>query len=80
MTYFDVIAQILSEASEKPLDEARKVLVDAIEAVGTPGRFYEALSDDEARRLLHGLRSELPGIRRWLAEGRLMEFLQRLRN
>ena len=72
MTNFDIFAQIISEASGKPIEDV-KLMTDAIlELAGSPGEMYEAVPNDKAQELLAKLRMELPGIRAWLIKGGLM--------
>lgn len=72
MTNFDIFAQIISEASAKPIEEV-KLMTDAIlKLVGSPAEMYETVSDDKAQEMLAALRTDLPGIRAWLVTGGLM--------
>ncbi|MGD0584325.1 MAG: hypothetical protein ABSA86_00920 [Oryzomonas sp.] len=72
MTNFDIFAQIISEASGKPIEEV-KLMTDAIlKLVGSPGEMYEVVPNDKAQELLATLRTDLPGIRAWLITGGLI--------
>lgn len=72
MTNFDIFAQIISEASGRPLEEI-KLMSDVIfKMAGSPKKIYEEVTDDKAQELLTKLRGELPGVRRWLIEGGLL--------
>lgn len=69
MKNFDVFAQIICEASGKPLEEV-KLMTDAIlELAGSSEEIYKDIPDTEAQTLLAKLRIELPGIQAWLAKG-----------
>ena len=72
MTNFDIFAQIISEAIDKPLEEVRLMTDVILHMAGSSGRMYENVPDEKAKKLLAKLRTELPGIRRWLIEGGLM--------
>ena len=72
MTNFDIFAQIISEASGKPLEEVKLMTDVILEMAGSSGKMYEVVPDDRAHELLAKLRTELPGVRRWLVEGGIM--------
>ena len=72
MTNFDVFAQIISEASGKPLEEVKSMTDVILKMAGSSGKMYETIPDEKAQEMLTKLRSELPGVRRWLVEGGLM--------
>lgn len=72
MTNFDIFAQIISEASGKPLEEVRQMADVILKLAGSSGKIHEVVSDSEAEKLLTQLRGELPGIRNWLIQGGLM--------
>lgn len=73
MTRFDIFAQIISEASGKPLEQIRQLSEIIFKITGAPSdKLHHGLPDNEANELLAKLRMELPGVRRWLIEGRLM--------
>ena len=72
MTNFDVFAQIISEASGKPLEEVKSMTDVILKMAGSTGKMYETIPDDKAQELLTKLRTELPGIRQWLIAGGLM--------
>ncbi|MBU1233300.1 MAG: hypothetical protein KKD01_01240 [Proteobacteria bacterium] len=72
MTNRDVIVTILSEASGKPVDEVRSISDAIFSQIPSKTKIDDELSDDAATALLSSLRSELPGVRRWLVEGGLM--------
>jgi hypothetical protein len=69
MTNADVFIQILSEASGRPPDQVQDMLDNFLRFTGASHRFDQELSDAQAEELLIQLRRELPGIRRWLAQG-----------
>jgi hypothetical protein len=71
MKYRDVFIQILSEASGRPVDQGEDMLDSLLPFLGSKHRFDDEISDQDGERLLTELRAELPGIRRWLAEGAL---------
>jgi hypothetical protein len=72
MTNFDIFAQIISEASGKPLEEVKQMTDVIFKMAGSSGNMYEKVPDDKAQELLTKLRTELPGVQRWLVEGGLM--------
>lgn len=69
MTNADVLMQVLSEATGKPLPFVRDVLAQCREHLPPALTLDEALPDEVARQLIHNLRGELPEIRSWLATG-----------
>lgn len=72
MTNFDIFAQIICEASGKPIEDV-KLMTDAIlKLAGSPGEMYEVVPDVKAEEMLATLRTDLPGIRAWLIAGGLM--------
>jgi hypothetical protein len=72
MTNFDIFAQIISEASGKPIEEVKLMTDVILKMAGSSGKMYEAVPDNKAQELLSKLRNELSGVRRWLIEGGLM--------
>lgn len=72
MTNFDIFAQILSEASGRPIEEVKLKTDVILKMIGTSGKMYDEVPDDKAQELLAKLRTELPGIRQWLIKGRLL--------
>lgn len=72
MTNFDIISKIISEASGKPLEEVELMTDAIVEMAGMYGKIYEEVPEDKAQALLAQLRANLPGVKRWLVEGRLM--------
>jgi len=73
MTRFDIFAQIISEASGKPIEQMRTMSDIIFKLSGASAdKLHQELPDAEAAALLAKLRTGLPGVRRWLIEGRLM--------
>ncbi len=72
MTNFDIFAQIISEASGKPLDEVKQMSDVILKMAGSSGKMHEEVPEEKTQNLLTKLRGELPGVRRWLVEGGLM--------
>ena len=72
MTNFDIFAQIISEASGKPIEEVNLMTDAILKLVGSPGEMYQAVPDDKAQEMLAALRTDLPGIQAWLITGGLM--------
>lgn len=72
MTNFDIFAQIISEASGKPIEEVNLMTDAILKLVGSPAEMYEAVPDDKAQEMLATLRTDLPGFRAWLITGGLM--------
>jgi len=77
MTYGDVMAQILSEASGKPVSTTKELV--AMMASVAPDKFAQEIPEAEMAGLLQKLRGELPGIRGWLEQG-AAEFDRELRS
>ena len=71
MTNAEIMAQILSEASGRPLESVQGLVKDMAKAFGSRTRLNEEVPHARAQELLAQLRTELPGIRAWLAQGRL---------
>jgi hypothetical protein len=67
MTNADVMAQILSEASRKPIGVVRELMKAMAPQFGSA--LHNEISEERVQELLASLREELPGIRRWLFEG-----------
>ena len=70
MTHADVLTQILSEATGKPLPLVRDLLAEFRKHVPLAPRLDQALPDAEAQELIRAIRGELPQIRELLAAGR----------
>ena len=71
MTYKDIIVQILSEATGKPIKEVT-ALFETIEDKFPIGcDLSDELSNDKAEKLLNELREEKAGILKWLIDGEL---------
>jgi len=68
MTNRDILVQILSEASGKPKEQVSG-LVEVVYSNIPKGKLDQELPDDKAKTLLASLRTQLPGVLRWLAEG-----------
>ena len=71
MTNAEVMAQILSEASGKPVEEVQQFVAELAKGFGSRTKLNVELSEADAAELLRALRKELPGIRQWLIEGAL---------
>lgn len=69
MTNADIIALILSEASGKSLELTKPLIGEMAKAFGSRTKLNDEVPEDEAQKLLAGLRQELPGIKAWLEEG-----------
>jgi hypothetical protein len=67
----DIFKTILSEASGRPLDEVTEMF-EALSRANNMKNMEQDISDNEAATLLAQLRTELPGIRQWLIQGRFM--------
>jgi hypothetical protein len=72
MTNFDIFAQIICEASGKPIEEVRLMTDAILKLAGSPAEMYEVVSDDKTEELLAALRADLPGLRAWLITGGLI--------
>jgi hypothetical protein len=77
VTNKDVILQILSEASGRPLKEIEHIASDGLPFLGSTGSMGKELSDQEAADLLTRLRGMLPAVNRWLHEGGRLEAIDR---
>lgn len=74
MTRREIILQILSEASGRPLEEANGIFDLMLESDLLSHRgLEEEFSEAEAAHMLGEFRQELPGIRRWLIEEGILE-------
>jgi len=72
MKNIDIFAQIISEASGKPVEEVRLMTDVILKMAGSAGNMHREIPDNEAKVLLAKMRMELPGIRAWLIKGGLM--------
>lgn len=68
MKRIEIMAQILSEVSERPVSEVREGL-ELFAASHPSPQFHEELSEAEAEKLLKELRQEKSGIAAWLVQG-----------
>ena len=72
MTYKDIIVQILSEATGKPIKEVT-ALFETIEDKFPIGcDLSDELSNDKAETLFKELWQEKTGIVKWLVDGKMM--------
>lgn len=69
MTNLDLMAQILSEAIGKPIEDMQHIVTVMAKAFGTGTKLTQELTEARAEELLGGLRKELPAIRQWLIQG-----------
>jgi len=69
VTYEDIFCQILAEAMGKKVDDVRHMSNVIHQMVGSRGKLDQVIPDEKAHELLATLRTELPGVRRWLVEG-----------
>lgn len=63
MTYLELLAQIISEAMEIPIEDVKDKKDLVLKMVGDSHKLHETLSDKQAQEWLVKLRSELPAIR-----------------
>ena len=63
------MAQILSEASGKPIEDVRHIVTIMAKAFETRTKLTQELTEARAEELLAGMRKELPAIQKWLIQG-----------
>ena len=77
MTNKEVLLQIIAEASGKPVSDLKNMAFTGLPLLEKACEMGVELSDEESEKLLNQLRGQLPGIRRWLHEGGLIEAIDR---
>lgn len=75
MTNKDILLRIIAEATGKSLADIEHIADKLHPGLSSMGKLDQQLSDEDANKLLAKLRQDLPGIRRWLQEGRLLHLI-----
>lgn len=72
MTYGDIMAQILSEVTDKPKDQVDDLLEEFKKRFPVQYNLDEEVPPEKAEQLLDSLRKEKSGILAWLVRGGML--------